>query len=236
LFGGFGASISHTEIADDSYTTLAICGGYRTVLFDKLYLRFGAAYKFHYANSFEGAFDYYSFQKTSLYRNQSISDNVNFSVALTSGFEQYYLSYSFLNGSLPWKLTDKDVFFPTYHLVTAGNFMRLFIHEPGPELSYVCLLEKPHGSDKYRYSQYLNLKLKMDISRKWSIRYGGSVGIVDSKYFQIIPLVGCYTNKIAVNLSFNLHFRNYEVHPDYKPSGQLNLIYLIWKKNHRSRF
>ena len=235
-FSGLGVTLSHTSVGAESYSSTALSYGYRTVLFDELFLRLGGTYKFIYTDSHEGAFDYYSFMETPSKRSQAIHDNVNLSIALTSGYEEYYLSYSYLNSPLPWNLTDKEVLFPRYHLITAGDFLRFFSHKPNLELSYTGLLKKSHGCNKLELSQYLNMKFKMDISRKLSLRYGGSVGLVDSKYFHFVPLIGYYTNKLSVNFLYSIHFRNYDIPPEFKPSGQLNIIYLIWKKNHRSRF
>lgn len=235
-FSGVGVTLSHTSVGAESYSSTALSYGYRTVLFDELFLRLGATYKFIYTNSHEGAFDYYSFMETPSKRSQAIHDNVNLSIALTNGYGQYYLTYSYLNSPLPWNLSDKELFFPRYHLITAGNFLSFFTHEPIPELSYTGLLKKSHGSNKLELSQYLNMKFKTNYNRKISIRYGGSVGLVDSKYIHLVPLIGYYTQKLSVNFLYSIHFKNYDIHPDYTPSSQLNIIYLIWKKNHRSRF
>lgn len=230
LFSGVGVSLSHTAFGDRAaYSTLGVSAGYRTVLFDRLYLRLGATYKLTNTNSPEGYFDYYSFKGLSSVKTSALNDKVNLSVALTSGFERFYVSYSYLNAALPWELSAQEIHFPRYHLVTAGNLFQIFNMRKS-ELSYVGLVKLVDGGNQSEVSHYLNLKLDARISRRHSLKYGAQLGVIGAKYIHFIPAITWYSDKLAVNFSCGFHFSRAPIYPKYKPIGQLNIIYQIFAR------
>lgn len=237
IFSGVGVSLSHSSFGNKaSLSTLALSGAYRITIFNKIFLRFGTTYKLSYSNSADGNYDYYSFNSTGNTKHNSLLNNLNVSVALTTGGERFYASYSKLNQCLPWELSENKINVPTYHLLNIGNFFNLF-HMEKTEMSYTGLLKQKNDNYERVLSQYLNFKFNFQINRRYYVKYGASIGHIGNEYYHFIPQLAFYNEKFAVSLSYGFHFKNRVNENIYKPAAQLNIIYLIWKKNNRrSRF
>jgi len=228
IFCGLGFSLNNTIVGKQTnYNHAAISGAYRNVLLNKIYVKVGASYKIINTNSFAGAFDYYSFKPSNTKKNAYISNNLNLSLSFASSMERYYMSFAVLNMNLPLTPKGKEIEFPRYYALNAGNLMSLFYRSSAnDELSYSGF-GKVGASNKLEFSHYVNLKFKFYVNRYSIIQYGIRMGGTQKDFYQFTPMLTYHRDRVLINMSYSFHRDTHTFRTKYFSTTGLNLIYLL---------
>jgi hypothetical protein len=228
-FSGVGLSINNTCMENNSnYKHIGIAAAYRNILFNKVFIKFGACYKFIYSNLSMGEFNDYSFYAPNYTSDPIIKSNMNLALSFSSASDRYYVSLGRLNCSLPWhKWGSADsLIFPNYYVINAGNFINLFSknRNGAKEISYSAFFK---GYGEKTFSQYINIKLNLALTRRSGLQYGIRAGYAENAYFHFIPFLTFYKKKIAASLSYSYRLNKKTFYTKPYSTTQINIIYLI---------
>ena len=226
-FFGIGLSINNTNMDSNiCYNHIGLGAGYRNVLFNKVYIKFGVTYKLIKTNSTLGNFEYYSFSSSSLNNKKKFKDNLNLALSFSSPNDRYYVSFGLLNFDLLWNETKNNIQFPTYYVINVGNLMSIF-DKRNSEISYTAFSKLSEKSNKTTYSHYMNFKFHIQLTRKAGLNYGSRIGFAENDYFHFIPFITYYRKKLVVNLSYSFHLNKMEFQSKYFSTNQINVIYIL---------
>lgn len=225
-FTGIGLGLNHTQQNRKSYSHLTVAGAYRNILFNSLYIKFGAAYKLNALYSSQGGYyDNFFFQSDSSSTAQLTSHNVNISLSLSSTYDRYYISFSRLNNPLPF-LKDKNEVFPVNYVMNAGNLMSLFDRNNQSELSWTLLARPLSDNNKsLSLTNYLNVRLGIFRARSYILQMGSRLGYDNAGFLHLAPGLIYHSDLISVSLTQNVYPTIKGFSARYTPNSSINLIY-----------
>lgn len=231
FFTGFGLVASHTHVGDSaSYTTLGAGLAYRTVLFNKVFLRLGAMYKQTWYQGYGGKLTYYHF--VSLAESAPVRKsmgNANLSFSMSSPGDKYFIAAGLLNYRLPSFKADTLLQLPSYAFITVGDFWKILGNSrTNNELSYTCILKRYPGQSSLQLSHYMNTVFRLlQLSRIQQFRVGLRIGITDDRYLQYTPALsyyqkqdkGFFVAQIGLDMSYKVSGNTYP----FTPVLQINI-------------
>lgn len=241
-YTGLGITINNTNVNDScSYRYVGIGAAYRTIIFNRVFVKFGGMYKIISATSPAGYFGYYSFTPLSDRQTKtSTRYNANLSTTFSSSQEKYYISFGILNFQ-PKATTNENSFFPHYYFVNVGDFAK-WLHIDNWELSYTAFTKQYTGITKRsQASHYLTvLHDGFMFTRYSSLRYGTRIGWADDSCIHLNPSLTFYQRKskrhrysknssknIFIQLMFDAAYDPEKQKMPFKPTIQLSLTYQL---------
>jgi len=221
IFSGAGIFFSRCQANDSvNYMYAGISVAYRNILFDKVYVKLGLAYKYIYNKSTNGIYDdHYFYTKDSSIAKNSYS-NFNASIAFTSPSDYYFISAVICNVNFN---SEKSPFLVQYN-INAGNLFSLLNAQRNNYCSITYLQNSTVDGKFYSRGYFSTLYTTLIINRRTSIRIGVSGGYLQNKYYNISPLLFFVKKKFALSFSYQyfIPYKTFVVPTKYIP--QLNII------------
>jgi hypothetical protein len=229
-FIGVGCQISNTYVnRNANYSTASFGIGYRTILFDAMYLRIGVMYKENSVKALAGKFIYGGFIADSLSEAITIKNvrNANFSFSVASNENRAYLNAGILNYS-GRKMSELSPF-PSYIYFNLGDLGKL-LSDRQWEIFYTVFMKKYPAENNFSYSNYITILNRYLVTRESNLRYGFRGGIAENSFIQITPLLNFYQrlsrrNSFSVQFLFDITFKNSAKEKSFPNGGQLSLSY-----------
>jgi len=221
-YTGFGMGLSSAHYEKGNYRYQAGFGlAYRLIVFNYLYLRTGFYYKLIAASPNITSFQFYNIV-TDQYQNRGIiHDRLNLSVSLSSTLEEFYISYSYLNG-FTFINTNREQLYPSNHVITLGDLSTLF--STNQFLWSFALMSKSETFSHIVFTDYMQ---RFVLSRKTSLYYGLRAGL-DKKHYFISPALEIKSEDFTVKLSGNIIVRRENLSTVYGTAIQLSFIYKLY--------
>jgi hypothetical protein len=226
-FSGIGLSLNNTKYDNEIfYSHIGIGSGYRNVLFDKVYLRFGTMLKFIKINNSNIDFDYLSYKIDSQTYYKPNNYNYNISLSISERSYRYYITVSYSNIRIEPNTIKTQQPFPKYFIINAGNFLSFFNFRNASELSY-SFAKILNSSDFIclRNEHYLDFKRLLKRSRYWAVMSAFRFGYTDYDSFSLSPGVYLSKKKLSFSISYNLHFHKKTLVYKQFSTSQINIIY-----------
>lgn len=216
---------------NQTYTYAGAGLGYRTIFFNRVYVRVGLLYKFLYLNSNKGAFEYYSLKEIegSEKTKQSLQ-SLNGSVSFSSARDRYYMSLGSLNHSI--SQTTPSNLFPNYYFVNLGDFGRI-LNSQYLEISYTGFISKRELSKAEQVSHYITfLYSGFHLTRMSSLKWGGRFGIENKNLLRFNPSLAfikrLHSRKFfALQLMLDAAYSLSANHLAFPINPQINISYFL---------
>lgn len=228
-FSGVGITLNTTKLNDSvSYNYAGIGGAYRTVVFNKVYLKVGAMYKYIDVNAPSGLMDHYDFIPQDSFAAAGSVQNVNLGFSLSSPGDNYHLSFSMLNRPVPWAEKQDFEPFPRYFVLNAGDFYTLFTQRKNVSIKTVAFYQTNSSYGNSPWSFYLDgYATVAKLSRKSTLFIGGRYGYAEDRFFHFTPNISYYRSSyssMTIRFSYDMGFHNKTWNTTFKPVAQLSLI------------
>ena len=233
-FAGIGFSINHTRYSKfSSYQHAALGGAYRTVLFDKIYLKGGLIYKVIASKTSTGRFDAYSYDAAEIGIRPKTQGNFNYSFAISSPSDFIYISFGILNDPV-FKSNNDPSTYPKYRFINIGNLGKFIRERTQDDITYSAFIKNHRTASRELTSHYLTWTTTFGISRNSRIRYGFRSGIRDEEYLEIMPLAAYYIvvrktrrekHHFLLSFSMRFHLDKDNLKRQTAPISQISFIY-----------
>ncbi|MBU0487168.1 MAG: hypothetical protein KKD31_04355 [Bacteroidetes bacterium] len=232
IFSGIGLGVNYSDMGKSgNYLNTVLSFGYRNVILDEVYIRLGASYKLQSIHATPGFLDYHTVIENEPDKKYALQNNMNFSLALSSQKNEYYVSFSYLNSMFPWNTSEYDFSFPKYYLICIGDFMNLF-DKKRAELNLISFIKTSATSGKSTISEYISFSKDLRRHRrrrghKMEARIGGSIGFLENENIHFAPYFGLFNKKCFLRLGYSFHVDKVNFQSVYSSTSQLGLIYLL---------
>jgi hypothetical protein len=224
FFTGAGISLTHTQQNDSiRYNQLAAGLAYRNVIFDKVYIKAGLLYKVLDVKAPNGFFTNYDFSALDGQLENSVHQNVNWSVSIASPSDFFHVSFGRLNAALPWG-DDASTYFPIYDFINVGDFLKGVFPDRKMELMYTAFRKKYSGLNYTPWSHYIMFSKQHRLTRKISMKTGFRAGIADEAYYHFNPFIAFFNSQqIYVKIGVDLAYKKANWHQQYNPVSQISI-------------
>ncbi len=181
--GVYGGKVTLNDSINYQYGGIGV--GYRTVIFNSIFLKLGANIKHLQLAHYSGQHSYYQFDHTAENSPVRNENNLNISLSVTLPSDALYFNIGILN--IPLHQIHSS--FESYQYVSLGNLLRLIDKNTSSEISYTAI-NTGNVLALDQTSHYLNMTFGAKVSRKASIMLGGRYGWANQENFHCTPMIG----------------------------------------------
>ncbi len=202
LFSGVGLSINRTDYGNSSQYYHAGLGlGYRNVLFNSVFVRIGAMYKWNQIAAPPGNFEYLELRGPGGETVEQTRHSVNGSIMFSNEETSRYISISYLNYPLG-STTGVPHHFPRYLVWNVGNLLSFDGIDHETRLIYTGFIKT---LDAVEVSHYLTIQKRLVISRSTSLLLASRAGTTVNEFYHLAPILTLYQRRWSLQALYNIH-------------------------------